>query len=141
MTGLQTVGRYGAFAAIATAVNLALQRLVLQIVPGNPGLVLALVCGTGVGLVIKYLLDKRWIFDDRTSGLATHGRKFGLYSLMGVATTLIFWASETAFWLVWKTDLMREVGASLGLSVGYIVKYNLDRLFVFSPSPVKEEGA
>lgn len=141
MTGLQTIGRYAAFAVIATAANLMLQRLVLQIMSGSLGLALALICGTGAGLVIKYLLDKRWIFDDRTTGLATHGRKFGLYSLMGVATTLIFWASETGFWLVWRTDVMREAGAVLGLLVGYIVKYNLDRLFVFARSPARGRGA
>ena len=43
----------------------------------------------------------------------------------------IFWTSETAFWLVWQTDLMPKLGAILGLSLGYVVKYNLDRRFVF----------
>jgi putative flippase GtrA len=28
--------------------------------------------------------------------------------------------------------MMRELGAILGLSVGYVVKYNLDRRFVFT---------
>ena len=36
-----------------------------------------------------------------------------------------------AFWLIWGTDLARESGAVLGLTVGYVVKYNLDRRFVF----------
>jgi hypothetical protein len=27
---------------------------------------------------------------------------------MGVATTAIFWVTETAFWLIWGTDLARE---------------------------------
>ena len=36
----------------------------------------------------------------------------------------------------WKTDLMREVGAVLGLAVGYVIKYTLDRRFVF-----REPGA
>jgi hypothetical protein len=38
---------------------------------------------------------------------------------MGVATTAIFWITETAFWLIWGTDLAREAGAVLGLMVGY----------------------
>ena len=50
----------------------------------------------------------------------------------GVATTVIFWGSETLFWLVWKTDFMREAGALLGLAIGYVTKYNLDRRFVFT---------
>jgi putative flippase GtrA len=135
----QLIGRYAAFAVIATVVNLAAQRLVLAMVPGGMGLAVAVFCGTGAGLVVKYGLDKRWIFFDGMTGAVAHGRKFALYSLMGVVTTLIFWGAETAFWLLWRTSLMREVGAILGLGVGYVVKYNLDRLFVFQ-RPTLAEG-
>lgn len=123
--------RYAIFAAVASFANLASQRLVLGLVQGNQGYVAAVCAGTGVGLVLKYVLDKRWMFGDRSEGIANHSRKFTLYTLMGGATTLIFWGTETAFWMAWRTDLMREVGAVLGLVVGYIVKYDLDRRFVF----------
>ncbi len=82
--------------------------------------------------MIKYLLDKRWIFDDAETGVQNHSRQFSLYTAMGLVTTAIFWGTETAFRLVWQTDLMRELGAVLGLAVGYVVKYNLDRRFVFT---------
>lgn len=127
--------RYGLFAVIATLANLAVQRLVLSAAaPLAPGLSLALAiaAGTIAGLVLKYLLDKRWIFHDLSTGLATHGRKFALYTAMGVVTTCIFWGTETLFWLVWRSDAMREAGAVLGLTVGYVVKYNLDRRYVFT---------
>ncbi|WP_204318677.1 GtrA family protein [Pseudooceanicola aestuarii] len=124
---------YSLFAVLATLANLAVQRAVLALAgDAAVGFALAVICGTGAGLVLKYILDKRWIFDDRSAGLAAHGRKFGLYTLMGVATTAIFWGAETAFWLIWGTDLMRELGAVLGLAVGYVVKYRLDRRFVFA---------
>ncbi len=131
MTSAQLIWRYSAFAVFATLANLATQRLALALAEGTQGYALAVVSGTAVGLFLKYILDKRWIFFDRSSGVAVHSRKFTLYTVMGVFTTLIFWGSETAFWLVWKTDLMREVGAVLGLAVGYVIKYNLDRKFVF----------
>jgi putative flippase GtrA len=51
---------------------------------------------------------------------------------MGLVTTAIFWGTETAFWMIWHTGMMRELGAVLGLLVGYVVKYNLDRRFVFT---------
>jgi putative flippase GtrA len=124
--------RYAAFAVIATLANLGAQRLVLAVEDGTRGFVLAVLAGTLVGLVVKYVLDKRWIFGDRSSGLRAHSRRFGLYTAMGVVTTLIFWATETVFWLVWQTDLAREAGAVLGLTVGYVVKYRLDRRFVFT---------
>lgn len=124
--------RYGAFAVIATLANLATQRLVLAVFSGPGGFLLALLFGTAVGLVLKYLLDKRWIFFDQTTGLAAHRRTFSLYAMMGLITTAIFWGTETAFWLAWKTDLMREAGAIIGLAGGYLIKFDLDRRFVFN---------
>lgn len=124
--------RYAGFALLATALNLAVQRAVLATMPGGTaGFALALVAGTGAGLVAKYLLDKRWIFGDRATGLAAHSRRFGLYALMGLATTAIFWGTETAAYAIWRSDPAREAGAILGLAIGYGVKYRLDRRFVF----------
>lgn len=131
MSGRWILLRYALFAAWATLANLAAQRAVLAVVPGETGFALAVLTGTAAGLVFKYLLDKRWIFEDRGTGLAHHGRTFSLYTVMGVATTLLFWAVETAFWLIWKTHAMRELGAVIGLGIGYTVKYHLDRAFVF----------
>ncbi len=135
MTRWELATRYAVFAVLATIANLATQRLVLGLQAGGQGLVLAIGAGTLVGLVVKYLLDKRWIFFDTGSGLKAHGRKFTLYTVMGVVTTAVFWGTETAFWMIWKTDSMRELGAVLGLAVGYVVKYNLDRRFVFDAAP------
>lgn len=130
---LQTlILRYAAFAVIATVANLATQRVVLQF--GDTGTLFAAAVGAGtiVGLIIKYLLDKRWIFYDVETGVNNHSQKFTLYTAMGIITTAIFWGSETAFWLIWRTDVMRELGSVIGLGVGYVVKYNLDRHFVFT---------
>ncbi|WP_372674938.1 GtrA family protein [Aquicoccus sp.] len=138
MTFRTLVLRYAAFAVIATVANLAAQRLVLQLGDTGGHFALAVGAGTIVGLVTKYLLDKRWIFLDVETGVKSHGRKFSLYTAMGVVTTAIFWGTETAFWLIWQTDLMRELGAVLGLSVGYVVKYNLDRRFVFTDPRLAE---
>ena len=124
--------RYAAFAVIATVANIATQRLVMQGDASAERFALAIAAGTGVGLAVKYALDKRWIFHDTESSLKAHGRKFTLYTLMGLVTTAIFWGSETLFWAVWQTDAMRELGAVLGLAVGYVVKYNLDRRYVFT---------
>ncbi|KHQ54560.1 GtrA family protein [Mameliella alba] len=124
--------RYAGFAVLATLANLATQRLVLLAGDGGTAFALAVGAGTLVGLVVKYLLDKRWIFYDDATGLRAHGRKFTLYTVMGIVTTAVFWGTETAFWIFWKTDVMRELGAVLGLTIGYVIKYNLDRRFVFT---------
>lgn len=131
MTGAQIALRYAAFAIIATLANLGAQRIVLAMLDAKGELAAAILAGTAVGLVVKYFLDKRWIFFDASTGVAAHGKRFTLYTAMGVITTLIFWGFETVFWLVWRTDMMREVGAVIGLGIGYVVKYELDRRFVF----------
>lgn len=134
MTLTTLVLRYALFAVIATVANLGAQRAVLGFGDTGWHFAAAVFAGTAVGLVIKYALDKRWIFHDQTAGLGRTGRQFTLYTVMGLVTTAIFWGTETAFWLIWRTDLMREAGAVLGLGIGYVVKYNLDRRFVFTDS-------
>ena len=123
--------RYAAFAVAAMLCNLAAQRLALSFYDGDYALVPAIFVGTGVGLVVKYLLDKRWIFGDLSTGITDHTRKFSIYTLMGVLTTVIFWGTEATFWAIWHSDLMRELGAIFGLSAGYFIKYRLDRRYVF----------
>ena len=132
MTLRTLILRYAAFAVVATAANLTTQRAVLKVGDIGAHFVAAVGAGTLIGLVIKYLLDKRWIFHDAETGVKNHGRKFSLYTAMGIVTTAIFWGTETAFWLIWQTDIMRELGAVIGLAIGYAAKYNLDRRFVFT---------
>lgn len=143
---------YALFAAAATAVNLGAQwgmehlaaavspwtgalvedvaRLV-RLTPARLLIAPELVVGTGAGLVVKYLLDKRYIFRDRTGGAAQHARKFGLYAVMGLATTVLFWGAEIAAAALSPDPRAKYVGGALGLLVGYVVKYRLDRRFVF----------
>ncbi len=132
MKGQGLILRYAAFAAVATLANLATQRLILLAGNSAGQLALAIATGTVVGLLVKYLLDKRWIFYDSAIGMAAHWHRFPLYAGTGLGTTAFFWGMEAAFWLVWQTEGMRELGAVLGLAVGYVIKYTLDRRFVFT---------
>lgn len=50
---------------------------------------------------------------------------------MGVFTTFIFWGFEIGFDLIFKTEMAKYIGAVFGLSIGYIIKYFLDKKFVF----------
>lgn len=134
---------YAAFAVLATAANLAAQGAAGDLLGAPPGGVgaaywLALAFGTGVGLVVKYALDKRWIFRDRATGLKAHGRRFGLYTVMGLATTAVFWGVQTAFVLIWRSEAALMLGGALGLAIGYVVKYRLDKRFVFTPGRAAE---
>ncbi len=128
---VQIVVLYTLFAAVATAVNIASQWTTLALYRGPLSLPFAMACGTVTGLAIKYLLDKRWIFRDPGNGIGPHMRKFSTYTLMGVATTALFWATELAFDAASQDGRWRFLGAILGLTVGYAAKYRLDRRFVF----------
>ena len=123
--------RYATFAAVATVVNVATQYVSTTLYAGRYELYAAMAVGTLTGLVAKYILDRRWIFHDRPTSLRVHSVKFTLYSLMGVFTTIIFWGTELAFEMLGDASWLRYAGAIVGLTIGYVAKYHLDRRFVF----------
>ena len=59
---------------------------------------------------------------------------FLLYALTGVVTTMVFWFSEIFFDIMFDFDSAKYVGAIIGLSIGYIAKYYLDKKYVFKVS-------
>ena len=123
--------RYVAFAGLAGTGNIAAQWCTVALYTGRHELFLALVNGTLVGLVAKYVLDRRWVFGDQTNSLLGHAGRFSLYSLTGVLTTGLFWAIELAFVALGDAAWLRYAGAVVGLTAGYAAKYHLDRRFVF----------
>ena len=122
---------YALFAAVATAANLGAQAIVIALYGGVHAVELSILVGTLAGLPIKYVLEKRHIFEFRSEGLAHDGRLFFLYSSMGVFTTLLFWLIEYLFHWMFGTDVMRYLGGAIGLTIGYVIKYRLDKRFVF----------
>lgn len=127
--------RYAVFAAVATAINVGTQHLTLVAYGGAFALTAAMALGTGTGLVTKYILDKQYIFFDLDNSLRGHTVKFTLYTAMGLATTAIFWGTEILFHLLLPGAGMKYLGAVVGLAIGYVTKYRLDRRYVFGVSP------
>ncbi|CAH9018253.1 GtrA family protein [Candidatus Nitrosacidococcus sp. I8] len=122
---------YTLFAFIATGINLLFQWPIFHFFEGKWVLYGALMVGTLAGLVTKYILDKKWIFRYETKNKKDNLQKFGLYSLMGVFTTFIFWGTEMLFFYFFSFEGAQYIGGAIGLTVGYMVKYLLDRRFVF----------
>lgn len=50
---------------------------------------------------------------------------------MGVFTTAIFWGMEMFFFHVLAFEGAQYVGGALVLAIGYVVKYYLDKKYVF----------
>jgi len=123
--------KYILFACVSIVVNLAFQYISFVVYAGFLSLLVAMIVGTLSGLIVKYLLDKNYIFYYETTSTQENAKKFILYSFMGVFTTLIFWLFEFSFDIIFQNSIAKYIGATIGLIVGYVVKYYLDKKFVF----------
>jgi putative flippase GtrA len=124
---------YSLFAVISTIANICTQDIAIRLYRLDYAITFSVFAGTIVGLVVKYLLDKNFIFRYQTNNIVHDSTLFVLYTLMGVATTAIFWGFEFTFEYLYETKTMRYLGAVIGLSIGYWIKYHLDKRFVFKP--------
>lgn len=132
MKVLSLVLKYAFFALIAIAFNLGTQFVVSFFYKGLWNFYLALFAGTFVGLVVKYILDKKYIFYHQVKTKQEDIKKFIFYSLMGVFTTFIFWGIEFIFYTIFPHfEYAKYIGGFIGLCIGYFIKYHLDKKFVF----------
>ena len=129
--------KYTIFAVVSTLVNLLFQFLSFLVYSDVASLYVAMFFGTLAGLVAKYILDKKFIFYHTPVDKKDDAKKFVLYSFMGVFTTIIFWGTEIAFDALSDDPNAKYVGAVIGLSIGYVIKYFLDKKYVL----IHKEGA
>ena len=123
--------KYALCAAAATAANLLAQAVFFMLFDPQQTFLAGMAFGTVVGLVLKYVLDKKFIFDFRSPTLSEDTKTFLMYSAVGVFTTAIFWGFELAFNAYWDTPMAKYVGGAIGLSIGYSLKYAIDKRVVF----------
>jgi putative flippase GtrA len=127
--------RYAILALVAILTNLIAQDLTSRLITGHVGFVVSLTVGTMAGLLIKFWLDKRYIFHFRARTLSHDGATFLLYAVTGIATTALFWSVEIACQLFFDSVALRYAGGAAGLALGYAIKYALDRRYVFRAVP------
>ena len=125
------VFKYGLFAAISIVINLFTQYVSDLIYDDEYHIYISLAVGTFAGLVTKYILDKKYIFNYTTSTFKTDISKFILYSAIGIVTTIIFWGTELLFHYSFDFSHAKYFGGLIGLAIGYFTKYHLDKKFVF----------
>jgi putative flippase GtrA len=123
---------YALFAVIATLCNILAQEISIHLFSANFSLFISVLSGTLVGLVVKYILDKRYIFKYKTKNSQHNRKTFVLYTVMGFFTTTIFWGFEFGFHFIFEGKEMRYLGGIIGLMIGYISKYYLDKKYVFT---------
>jgi len=122
---------YTIFAIIATVANIGSQDVFLRAYQAEYAITLSVLVGTLIGLVIKYVLDKKYIFRFVVKSKAHDSFTFVLYTGMGIITTLIFWGFEFGFEYLFANKWMRYTGGVIGLAIGYFIKYQLDKKYVF----------
>jgi len=123
--------KYTIFAVISTLFNLLFQYFSFLVYTGFGSLYVAMLLGTLAGLMVKYTLDKKFIFYRTLTDKKDNTKKFALYSLTGIFTTIIFWGTEIAFDILSQDTKAKYLGAFIGLSIGYVIKYFLDKKYVF----------
>lgn len=144
---LRLILTYALFAVIAIAINLGVQHGTISLMTaislgvkgihlpyvfqGPWNMLVGMFVGTIVGLLVKYVLDKKYIFDFKPKNLKADSGAFILYSAMGIVTTVIFYATQLLFFKLFSTQVAFYIGGAVGLSIGYWVKYELDKRFVF----------
>tara|TARA_B100000941_G_C27987171_1_gene293933 strand:+ start:39 stop:431 length:393 start_codon:yes stop_codon:yes gene_type:complete len=123
--------RYILFAILSTLVNLLSQFLTFVILDYTYETYIAIANGTIAGLLVKYLLDKYYIFNLNVKEYSS-SNTFVPYILTSILTTIIFWFTELWFINYIQIPYTEYIGAIVGLSMGYTLKYFLDRDFVFN---------
>ena len=123
--------KYSSFAVISTLFNLLFQYFSFLIYDGFASIYLALFIGTLSGLIVKYILDKKFIFHHVSTSKKDNAKSFGLYTLMGIFTTIIFWGTEIGFDILFDDENAKYIGGLIGLAIGYVIKYFLDKKYVF----------
>jgi hypothetical protein len=131
---------YAVLAAIATVGNIVAQDISLWLYTGTRAIFVSVLVGTIVGLIIKYALDKKYIFLFKPKSAAHDVWIFVIYAAMGVITTVIFWSFEFGFNHIFHTKEARFLGGVIGLAIGYVSKYWLDKRFVFGTSGSGEKS-
>jgi putative flippase GtrA len=129
ITAAQIFWRYLLFCLLAIIVNLGLQAIAHEIVHTPDWFSMGI--GTAGGLVLKYFLDKKFIFFAEKTTAIRDFTRFVIYTLFGLLTTILFWSVEWAFIKIWAHPSSRYWGGAIGLSLGYYIKYKLDRKWVF----------
>jgi putative flippase GtrA len=123
--------RYGLYAAFATVVNLLTQTMYFMFDSASESVWVGMTLGTIVGLIVKYFLDKRFIFGYQAKSFKDDSVTFFSYSLVGLFTTSIFWGLEISFHYAFDHPFAKYAGAAIGLSIGYYIKYHIDKRYVF----------
>lgn len=94
-------------------------------------LIIKMTVATILCFTFKFIVDKLFIFKDKTKDINKNIFKIFIYGFFAIWTTLIFWGVEFLFKILFHTLFFEITGAIIGLLIGYTIKFFLDKEFVF----------
>lgn len=122
---------YSLFSALSILINLCCQMLSISLYKGAYSIEISIAAGIIFGFPVRYILEKHYIFKFQSKNIQHDGMLFLLYSILSIFTTTIFLTIEYGFHLIFSNDMLRYLGGAIGLVLGCIVKYHLDKKYVF----------
>ena len=123
--------KYILFAILAMTVNIFFQYLSFLLIDHKYELYIAILNGTILGMILKYYLDKNYIFY-YVKKKFNNKNIFLLYIFTSIFTTIIFLAIELWFSYYVNINYSEYIGALVGLTLGYSLKNLLDKQLVFN---------
>ena len=95
--------------------------------------------GVVVGYIVKFILDKFVVFEKRKTNLKQTSREFIKYFALALVTTAINLGIQLLLiHFAGFTGPLEIVALVISLSVGYTIKYLLDRKYVFPPTATQQ---
>jgi putative flippase GtrA len=138
---------YFSFAVLVIVLNLIIQKLHMDFLspwicsqvswqfvqtfycPESGRVLVGSVLGVGVSYIVKFILDKFIVFQKRSRDLKQTSKEFIKYFLFAILTTLINIGGQ--YLLYWAFSIDYIIAGFISLAIGYIVKFLLDRKYVF----------
>lgn len=118
-------------AVLSTIITIGSQIDLIRLYNEHFAVEISILVGTATGFLLRHFLEKRNIFVFYSKNLAHYIKLFVSYIAMGVITTIIFWGTEYAFHFIYNNEVMRYFGGVIGLTIGFYLKYHLDKKYVF----------
>ncbi len=94
--------------------------------------------GVVVSYIVKFILDKFIVFQKKSTNLKQTSKEFIKYFLFAILTTVINLGGQYLLMQVFLLDYL--IAAIPPLAIGYIVKFLLDRKYVFPQKTVDENN-
>ncbi len=107
--------------------------------PNDGRVLVGSVLGVGVSYIVKFILDKFIVFQKKSTNLKQTSKEFIKYFLFAIFTTAINIGGQYLLYKVFLWDYL--VAAIIPLAIGYVVKFLLDRKYVFPEKDAQKKQA